>query len=105
VRTAQGVGDAVARLDGSLLAGLRPAAGAQAGRAELKDVPRRRAGARLVIGVGADELHALNATVDHVLDGVAAGAADPHYLDHRAAGFRLQNLECHACLLWEKSEM
>ena len=39
----------------------------------------------------ADELDALHAAPDHVLDGVAAGPADADHLDDRAArfGFKL----------------
>ena len=36
---------------------------------------------RLRVGVGADELHALHAAVDHVLDRVAAATADADHLD------------------------
>ena len=38
---------------------------------------------RLRIGVGADELHALHALRDHVVDRVAAAAADADHLDYR----------------------
>jgi hypothetical protein len=44
----------------------------------------RAAGQRLRVGVGADELHALHAALDHVGDGVAAAAADADHLDLRA---------------------
>jgi hypothetical protein len=39
----------------------------------------RRQGLR--IGVGADELYAADAAIDHVFDGVAAAAADADHLD------------------------
>jgi len=82
-----------------LAAGLRAAAGTEPRLAQLQHVLRRRARQRLMVGVGADELNALHAAPDHVLDGVAAGAADSHHLDDRAARFGFQYLECHGALL------
>src|SRR5262249_12073100 len=38
---------------------------------------------RLRIGVGADEVDALDVRIDHVAYGVAAAAADTDHLDHR----------------------
>jgi hypothetical protein len=36
---------------------------------------------RLSIGVGGDELHAVQTQVDHPVDGVGAAAAEAHDLD------------------------
>ena len=74
---------------------VRPASGPQAGVTELDHVAGAGAGKRLVVGVGADELHALHPAPDHVFDGVAAGAADADHLDDRALGFGFENFECH----------
>ena len=51
---------------------------------ELQLRARGRALQRLRIGVGADELHARQPAVDHVLDRVAAAAAHADDLDDRA---------------------
>ena len=63
------------------MADFRPRASAQAfgdGLAELDAVRRRRTRQRLRVGVGDDELHALQARVDHVVDGVAAAPPTPN---------------------------
>ena len=75
------------------------AAGTQAGLAQL----HQRAGAAAVQGlrvrIGADELHALHALVDHVLDGVAAAAADADDLDLRALVELFDHFDGHVSLL------
>ena len=62
---------------------------------------RRAAGQRLRVGVGADELHALHAALDHVLDGVAAAAADADHLDLGALVefFDFNHFDAHGVLL------
>jgi len=73
---AQRVDDAIASLLGSLATasgGFRRPARC----AKLDHVLGARTRERLVIGIGADELHPQHAAPDHVLDRVAAGAADP----------------------------
>jgi hypothetical protein len=57
------------------------AAGAQAADAELDGAMGGTARQGLRIGVGADELDAADAAIDHVFDGVAAAAADADHLD------------------------
>jgi len=79
----------------------RAAAGTQARDTELDDVFSGGTGQRLVIGVGADELHALYVAPDHVLDRIAAGTADTHHLDDRTARFGLENFQSHSHLLLE----
>jgi hypothetical protein len=69
-------------------ADLGPGAGAEAlghPGAELELVAGPALLQRLVVGVGDDELAALELVLDHVVDGVAAGAADA---DHRDPGVR-----------------
>ena len=81
--------------------GLR--AGAQALghlHAHLNDALGLRHGQGLGIGVGDDEVDALEAGADHVVDGVAAGAADPEHSDPR---FQLPyvgdlQVDAHGCL-------
>jgi hypothetical protein len=56
---------------------------------------------RLRIGVGADELHALHLALDHVLDRVAAAAADTDDLDLGAQVefFDFDHFDAHVTLL------
>ena len=58
-------------------------------RAHLDDARRLRHGQRLRVGVGDDEIDALQSGGDHVVDGIAAGAADAEDGDAR-----LQLAEC-----------
>ena len=51
--------------------------------AHLDDALRLRHGQRLRVGVGDDEIDALQPGGDHVVDGVAAGAADAEHGDPR----------------------
>ena len=44
---------------------------------------------RLEVGVDGDELDALDAGLDHAVDGVDAGAADAHHAQHRLVHVRL----------------
>jgi hypothetical protein len=80
-------GDAVAVLHRRVAADLGLGARAEAARErgpELQLRTRGRALERLRVGVGADELHAREPAVDHVLDGIAAAAADADDLDDRS---------------------
>jgi hypothetical protein len=99
VRAAQCIGNSLARLVGGLLARFRPAARTQARLAELDEVLARRTIERLVIRVGADELHALHAAADHVLDRIASRATHADHLDDRTARFRLENFKRHDAAL------
>src|SRR5258705_12364369 len=47
--------------------------------AHLDDALGHRHGERLCVGIGDDEVDALQSGRDHVVDGVAAGAPDPKY--------------------------
>ena len=51
--------------------------------AHLNDAPGLRTGERLGIGIGDDEVDAFEPGLDHVVDGIAAGAADPAYNNAR----------------------
>ena len=73
------VHDLVQRLKGGIAADLGIGAGAQAVGdvgAELDTALGQGLGQRLGVGVGDDEFDALELGVDHVVDGVAPGAAD-----------------------------
>ena len=84
--------DLVAVLLGGLAADLGVGARAEAARELAPDVELHVGVAhqqRLRVGVDRDELHALQAGVDHAVDGVAAAAADADDLDHREVVLRL----------------
>jgi hypothetical protein len=66
---------------------------AQAARAELDLVVGLVAREHLRVGVDRDELHALHGLLDHVVDGVAAGAADADHLDHRPGYLTVYDFE------------
>ena len=87
--------DLLDRFLGRGAAHFRLAAGAQALATQLDDLGRARAVQRLGVGVRADELDALDAFVEHVLDGVAAAAAHADDLDLRALIKRFDHLDCH----------
>ena len=87
VRAAQRIGDAFAILHGQLAGLFRLAAGAKS-RAELQLDVRGALLQRLRIGVAADEFDTADALANHVIDRVAAGAADTDHLDHRRVGLR-----------------
>ena len=53
----------------------------------------------LGIGVGTDEIHAFNASADHVLDGVAPTPTDPDDLDHRIFRLGIHQFEHNGTLL------
>ena len=50
--------------------------------ADVKRDVRRALLERLEVGVDGDELDALDAGLDHAVDGVDAGAADAHHPEH-----------------------
>jgi hypothetical protein len=87
------------RLFGGTRPGLGLAAGAQARGAQLHQRARIAAVQGLRVGVGADELHALHALVDHVLDGIAAAAADADHLDLGALVKFVDHFDGHVSLL------
>ena len=87
VGTFQGSANFVAVRLGSFLALFRLGAGTEAGLAERQLARRGVAAQGLRIGVGGDELNAVHAFVDHVLDSVAASTADAEHLDDRTAFF------------------
>src|ERR1700738_1525993 len=65
--------------------------------AHLDDALGLRHGERLCVGIGDDEVDALQPASDHVVDGIAAGAADPK---HDNARLHLANIGDvgHFCL-------
>jgi len=50
-----------------------------------------RAAQRLKVGVGSDEVHPLDFCLDHAVDRVAAGAADPNTLMRAGVSYPPQN--------------
>ena len=69
--------------------------------AELEDAVGGRIAQRLGVGIGGDEVDALDAAADHVGDGVAAGAADADHRDARAQFVQFRcNLDHVRHLLW-----
>ena len=86
VGAGQDLAHAFAIFHRGLLADFRIGAGAEALgdiAAELDRGLGRTVAERLRVGVGADELHALDAGIDHVCDRVAAAAAHANDLDDR----------------------
>ena len=87
VRALERGDDLVDRLFGGGAADLRPRAGAEALgdlEAELDAAVGERGVERLGIGVGDDEIDALDVGAHHVGDGIAAGPADADHADPRA---------------------
>ena len=100
VRAFERCDDLVERLFGGGAADLRPRAGAEALRdleAELDPAVGGRSVERLRVGVGDDEVDALDVGAHHVGDGVAAGAADADHADPRAklVDFRPDEIDAH----------
>ena len=84
--------DLVAVVLGGLAADLGVGPGAEPARELAPDVELHvgvAAEQRLGVGVDRDELDALQAGVDHPVDGVASAAADPDHLDQREIVLRL----------------
>ena len=95
VRAVYRLADAVHCFFRRRLAGLGLGARTQPGRAELDQMVRGRAVECLRVGVGADEIDALHAFLNHVLDGIAAAAADADHLDLRAHRELFDHFDCH----------
>src|SRR2546429_6808834 len=85
VRAAQGIGYLIASLQRRGAPGFGFGPCAEPGRPELDLALCLGARQRLSVGVGGDELDAGDAVSDHVIDGIAARAADTDHLDHGAA--------------------
>jgi hypothetical protein len=86
VRALERVLDALHLLERALLAHVGVRAGAEATREARPELHLRRREVRLErlrVGVGRDELHALEAALDHRVERVAATTADAHHLDAR----------------------
>src|SRR5260370_35131397 len=68
--------------------------------AHLHDALRFRHRERLRVGIGDDEIDTLQSGGDHVVDGIAARAADAEHGDPRLqlADVRGSKIECHGCL-------
>jgi len=75
------IADVIHRGFGGVACLLGLAARTQAALAQLDGAVRRAAHQGLCVGVGTDELHALDGARNHVFDGVAAATADPDHLD------------------------
>jgi hypothetical protein len=103
MRAAQVIADLVDHLFRRRAPDLRLRAGAETFgdlHAHLDDALGFRHGQRLGIGVGDDEVDTREPRGDHVVDGIAAGAA---YAKHRDTGFQLPDvrdleIDCHGCL-------
>ena len=96
VRAGEVVADLVDDLLGGGAADFRLRAGAEALghlHAHLDDPVGLGHGQRLRVGVADDELAALQAELDHVVDGVAAGAADAEHGDPGLEFADVRNLE------------
>jgi hypothetical protein len=82
VGAAQRLGDRFPLLHRSAAPGLRLGTGAKTCLAQLQLTQRDAPSKRLRVGVGGDEIDAIHAFADHVIDGIATGAADADDLDH-----------------------
>ncbi len=73
--------------------------------AHLDDTLGLRHGERLRVGIRDDEVDTLQAARDHVVDGVAAGAARPEHGDPRLelADIRNLQIDAHVCLFMRGS--
>ena len=103
VRALEVIADLVDRLFGRGAPDFRLRAGAEPfgdGHAHLDDALGLGHGERLGVGVGDDEVDALQPARDHVVDGVAAGAAGPEHGDPRLELTDVGNLQidAHVCL-------
>ena len=97
VRAVDRLADAVDRFFRGGLAALGLGARAQARGAELDQVVGGRAVEGLRVGVGADELNALDPLRDHVVDRVAAAAAHADHLDLGAHAEFFNHFDGHVC--------
>ena len=103
VRACKMIADLVDHLFGGRAPDFGLRAGAEAFgdlHAHLDDALGLRHGQRLRVGVGDDEVAALQAGRDHVVDGVAAGAADTEHGDPRLEFPDVRHLQIdgHGCL-------
>jgi hypothetical protein len=81
--------------------GLRAGAEAPGDLATHLDGARRLGqGERLRIGIGDNELHALQAGCDHVIDRIAAGAADSEHGDARFQFLKVGNVSHVRSIAW-----
>ena len=97
------VADLVDDFLGGRSADIRLRTGAEALRdlgAHLHDALRLGHGERLRVGIGDDEIDTLQSGGDHVVDGIAASAADAEHGDPRLqfADVWGGEIECHGCL-------
>ena len=104
VRAVEVIADLVDRLFGGGAADLRLRAGAETlgdGDAHLDEPLGLGRGQRLGVGVGDHELAALQPGADHVVDRVAAGAADAEHGDLRLQFLDLGHfqIDCHGILV------
>ena len=101
VRAVQRAADFIHGSFGCVAAFVGLAARAQTGGAQLDGVVCAAASQRLRVGVGADEFHAIDLAVDHVLYGVAAAAAYTHHFDAgaRVEVFVFDHFDWHISLL------
>ena len=96
VRAREMIADLVDHLLGRGAADLGLRAGAEPlgdREAHLDDALGLATGQRLGVGVGDDEFDALEAGLDHVVDGIAARAADPEHGDARLEFPDVRSLE------------
>ena len=108
VRAGEVIADFVDHLLGGGAADLGLRAGAETFgdlHAHLDDALGLRQRQRLGVGIGDDEIDALQAGGDHVVDGVAAGAADPEHGDPRLQLADVGNfqIDAHGCLLFART--
>ena len=75
--------------------------------AHLDDALGLRQGERLRVGVGDDEIDTLQAGRDHVVDGIAAGAADAEHGDARLQLTDVGHFEIdrHGCLFFMRGRV
>ena len=107
VRAGEVIADLVDHLLGGGAADVGLRAGAEAFghlHAHLDDALGFRHGERLGVGVGDDEIDALEPGADHVVDGVAAGAADPEHGDPRLQLTDVGDFQVdgHGCLFFHR---
>jgi hypothetical protein len=101
VRTIDGGADVGFCTLGGFTAFFGLAASAQAGLTQLDETVRCAAGQSLCIGVGTNELNALDIALDHVLNSVTAAATDTDHFDLGALVefFSLDHFNGHGALL------
>src|SRR5699024_2763364 len=96
VRALDRLADTIAVLLGRLPADGRISAGAEAAgdvHAHLHEHVGFAAFQMLCVGIGADEVHTFNTTLDHMVDGVATAAPDTDHLDDRFVSLLISKFE------------